>query len=1634
MFFDVVRVIEVLGRLQRTGVGYMLEHVATGGDERPAVVQAEEYFAHVLGEPFQLDAARVGAHAFRVRRYWTNLTLKRHFEGALEKVPMPTAPLQDILPAHLVPLHTYIRGPPGCAPVNQPGVPQVALPTIVSFPNSDMYRDGGPGMLRDIHTGEVVTPPLEVKEAAMGFTPGDMGDSGLTAAEQEEICGQAMDLHAMAWLISVVMVQQTRLRATMRLAEYGRLWGGVAHTRERSRGLQRSARRAFALLFLFIWATAFAQTSMLVGGSAFLWIMKRCMRTGTCPQPAQRRDGLQQGKKGRPKGAAPQRQGFAAAASAARQTVAVAMRGGEAASSALGRAERAPTGLKFSNVQAPRSMKESDGAQEVDDGNRAHKWKVGSWLSMAQIAQVLALCARYPTMWIWSVTKLSAVRFWEFAIPTTNDEPIRKRKYRLSRYEWDYVDKWCEELLEAGVIRESQSPYAFSAVTPPKKDETGAWVGIRVCGDYRALNLVTETDAYPAPVIDELLAELGDAQLFSLFDARAGFHQLPIKEADRHKTAFWSSKRLYEWNRMPMGLKNASAAWQRVMDDALAGLPGVACYADDLCVYSGGNLQEHLALLDRVFARLTEHGIGLHPGKCRIACRQIPFLGHMVSAEGCFPQHSKVEAVSQMPAPTDASGVRRFCGMVQYYGKFIPDCGRKRKVLNELTGNTDFKWEPRHEAAFQQLKLDLVAAPVLRRPDWSKRFIIHTDWSCQGIGAVLAQLDDEGNEYVVEYASRSCNPAESNYSSYEGECLALWWAIGRFRYYIFGREFTVVSDHKPLEWLLSTSALRGKLARWAMRLSEYDFTVQYREGVKHVNADCLSRHPVGLGDDSGDVTPLPRLVGGSAPRTRDVSCAYLSQAGAAQQMASWVATAMAAQVAGTVHANLQAAQERVDPWGVPGAIAALQQGQHVAGMRQYVWHSEKLWRWMGSGMRREVPPPAARAQLVRDAHERSGHFGRDRVYSMLAPVYYWPRMVHTVVQVLRECAACDRVRQHFQDTSTGNPVAASPLDLRPLPMHGLFYRWHIDLAGDFEESVNRKVYVVVMVEATTKWVELVAIPSKHAHHVAAAFNERVLARFGAPAEVCTDNGTEFQGEFEALLQQHDIDHRITSSYHPQANGLAERIVLVLKQQLRKYVLQHGRRLWDSFLPRIEMGYRMSRQRSTGYSPYELVYGRAPIPPAHLRATFDTPLDVESPDGMWQIMTQRAELLAVTIPAAMANIEVAQHRDVMRYRRKRAGLGLPGLQRVEPGDYVWVQQDTQDTLDTAASRRILRVVAVGTDGVLLVQGADGSTMRVRAERVAPCGLAHVTVPDGYVDPDLACQVCTGKASLRGNPILVCDGCERGWHKLCLQPPLRRLPSGTWFCTACAQLQAVPLPQAYYGEAVPPLLPVTDTLTSVTARLQWGMPGAWQPAAVMRMMHGYAAFASGASTLAGGQRLAPPAYGPLFAALSFAGSFVFDPWAECGTTATALQPRGATVLCNSLHAVHDAQLGLLDPFQMVVYRQVAALCLPAGYFIVTAPTSVVLLLDLALPLLARVSPLVCVWVPRAYYHAGPPARRQWLAGLSTAGRLHLLAGASARTPVARDDDCLWMLIFWDNATRLQCLAPELRQSCASFHFVV
>eukprot|EP00873_Tetraselmis_striata_P024310 jgi/Tetstr1/444574/TSEL_032425.t1 len=368
-------------------------------------------------------------------------------------------------------------------------------------------------------------------------------------------------------------------------------------------------------------------------------------------------------------------------------------------------------------------------------------------------------------------------------------------------------------------------------------------------------------------------------------------------------------------------------------------------------------------------------------------------------------------------------------------------------------------------------------------------------------------------------------------------------------------------------------------------------------------------------------------------------------------------------------------------------------------------------------------------------------------------------MVEDVARVKKACPDCDRL-QHRPGGTSGRQKAASPLDMQPLPHFGMFYRWHLDLAGPFEATRSRNVWVLVMVmvEAASKWVEFVPLRTKEAANIRQAFQERVPARFAAPGEVCTDCGTtEFSGEFHELLVEHDIDHPKPLPYHPQPNGLAEGMVKTVKEALMRYVVQPGKRVvWDTFLPSIELGYRCSKQASTRYNPYELVYGRAPVFPAQARALFEeSAVDFNSPLGMWELMTVRAERLALMVPTAMHNVEAAQHREVMRYRRRRAGLVAPGVQRFIPGDFVYVQQRQQDALDPRVRPAVYKVYEVNDNGVVVIQGADGDTARVHVEELARCAVPYVVLPAEFEDPNMACEECDGRVSTQRNPIIICE---------------------------------------------------------------------------------------------------------------------------------------------------------------------------------------------------------------------------------------------------------------------------------------
>eukprot|EP00873_Tetraselmis_striata_P028450 jgi/Tetstr1/448714/TSEL_035951.t1 len=1355
LLFHVAAFIEKLEEKQPTGVGWLLENVDTSGDERLYIKESEKYITKIIGRALVIDEAGCGANHHRVRRFWTNMGDVERLKLAWERrADMQPRLLREVLPPHLRP-HVNLPTPPNGVRVNKPGQPR-ALPTILARSDSDAYSGEGAGMLFNINTGEWERPTVHLKEELFGYEPNVI--HGISLPDHERLIGNAMGLHSVAWIVGQLFVEQQRLRDLEELERAARAAQAAQRAereRREQRRMQRSCGRAWQQLcqqalccwLLLIWlggtSMHFGEASRLGNTTVLAMFVAVMVRAS-----------------------ARYRREVTATSRAGRRAF-----GANAVSDGGGTAERSSAAAWANRGYTQASM--NDHVEDVRSLKDPEKhWRCGRECEASQQQQLVELCDSFwDDVWVWSVSDLPAVNHWEFRIPTTNTQPIKRPKYRLSKTEWDFVDSWCKELLAAGAIRESQSPYSIPVVCPPKKDDDGNWTGIRVCLDARPLNSVTESWAYCMPKTDELLSKVAGARMYSGFDAKSAFHQLPIAEEDRHKTAFWGSDRQYEWCRMAMGFKNASQAWQRVMDEALGDLPFVAVYADDICVFSGAAemsdaevFQQHLQHLETVFQRLATAGIRLAPGKGRMAVRQIAFLGHWVDGEGVFPQHSKVEAVVKMPPPTDVAGLRRFLGMVGYYGKFIEQVAVKRKPLTKLTGKVPWEWGSEQQRAFEQLKADLVSAPVLRNPDWGRPFILHTDFSGAGLGAVLAQEDDEGQEYVVEFASRTCQGAEPNYASYEGECLAMLYGMDKFRYYLFGRQFVVVTDHRPLEWLMNTAQLRGKLARWAMRLSEYDFVVRYRKGVHHVNADCLSRGPV-----EGDPTELDGRGEFSPEGTVRHAAAFwcaTAQSSRQPELSAWArrrvldtaheGTANGDLVA--VTGELTAGPRRGDPWMDAEAMAELQAGN--VNMPQpyarYTWRNNILWYLHKDGTHREVPPPSERDTVIMDVHVKMGHLGRDRLRSVIAASYFWPGMVEDVARVKKACPDCDRL-QHRPGGTSGRPKAASPLDMQPLPHFGMFYRWHLDLAGPFEATRSRNVWVLVMVEAASKWVELVPLRTKEAANIRQAFQERVLARFAAPGEVCTDGGTEFSGEFHELLVEHDIDHPKPLPYHPQPNGLAEGMVKTVKEALMRYVVQPGKRVvWDTFLPSIELGYRCSKQASTRYSPYELVYGRAPVFPAQARALFEeSAVDFNSPEGMWELMTVRAERLALMVPTAMHNVEAAQHREVMRYRRRRAGLVAPGVQRFSPGDFVYVQQRQQDALDPRVRPAVYKVYEVNDNGVVVIQGADGDTARVRVEELARCAVPYVVLPAGFEDPNMACEECDGRVSTQRNPIIICE---------------------------------------------------------------------------------------------------------------------------------------------------------------------------------------------------------------------------------------------------------------------------------------
>jgi hypothetical protein len=424
-------------------------------------------------------------------------------------------------------------------------------------------------------------------------------------------------------------------------------------------------------------------------------------------------------------------------------------------------------------------------------------------------------------------------------ISTGDAKPVTQRPYRYSHFEQQFIIDTVRKLLDQGLIRPSKSAWISPIVLVKKK--TG---DLRMCIDMRAVNSVTQSDPYPLPLLPNLLEKVAGCTYTSSVDAADAFWCVDMHPDDVHKTGFATPVGNFEWLRMPQGLKTASSTFQRSIDGVLAGLTNSAAFVDDICTWSM-TWSDHIDHLRALFTRLRESGLRVKLAKSVFAARELKFLGFRVGVEGIRADPEKIEAIVSLPPPQSASEMRSFLGMTGFFRDFIPNYAGVTAALQDFTRKGALvpptPWPADMQAAFDSLKHALISAPVLRPPDWTRTFQVTTDWSTRAIAAVLSQVDADGHEYVISYASRTLTPAERNYAPTEGECLALVWGCHRFRYYLHGRQFVCRTDHQCLTWLNSARFSNTKLERWAMRLQEFDMRIEHIKGEDNKIADCLSR-------------------------------------------------------------------------------------------------------------------------------------------------------------------------------------------------------------------------------------------------------------------------------------------------------------------------------------------------------------------------------------------------------------------------------------------------------------------------------------------------------------------------------------------------------------------------------------------------------------------------------------------------------------------------------------------------------------------------------------------------------------------------------------------------------------------------
>jgi transposase InsO family protein len=801
-------------------------------------------------------------------------------------------------------------------------------------------------------------------------------------------------------------------------------------------------------------------------------------------------------------------------------------------------------------------------------------------------------------------------------IVLTNETPFKEPYRRVPPAVFNEVKEHLREMLEMGAIRESSSPWSSNVVIVRKKDGT-----IRFCIDFRKLNQRTKKDAYAIPRIDDTLHLLAGSRYFSKLDLKSGYWQVEVEEADKEKTAFqvWGLG-FYECNRMPFGLVNAPATFQRLMERCMGDLNLKDCliYLDDIIIFSK-NVQEHMQRLDSVFERLASFNLKIKPSKCEFFKTSVTYLGHLVSSEGIHTDPQKTEAIKTWPKPTSVKEVRKFLGFIGYYRRFIKGFAEIARPLNDLLighptkadkttiknkqrkmhKKVPFKWEKEQQEAFEQLKSRLVEPPILGYADYSLPFKLHTDASSVGLGAVLYQRQ-EGRDRVIAYASRSLNRAERNYAAHKLEFLALKWAVTeKFHDYLYGTEFELVTDNNPLTYVNTTAKLDATGQRWMAALANYNFKPVYRSGKQNKDADGLSRIPqrnttearilsASITAASSNATEAPFIFSLVTPDKHSLLSKSVTDEIPQDILDTYSLGSKDWKLAQQQDPIVSEVIRHVKAGTRPFATRNLNNFSSLQGyLREWdnlelkdgvlyklgIFNDHSYWQL--------VLPEHLREEIFHALHTDLGHQGRDRTTSLFKQRFYWPGMDIFIQKMVKSCPRCIRRKSPAGVSSLVKIESTHPMELICLD-----YLTLETSKGGFE-------HILVITDHFSRYAQAFPTTNETARTTARVLFEKFIVHYGFPSRIHSDQGPCFESQIiKELCQLAGIAKSRTTPYHPMGNGQCERFNQTLISMLG--TLQDDQKSdWKSYVPSLVHAYNVTPHTSTGYSPYYLMFGRQP---------------------------------------------------------------------------------------------------------------------------------------------------------------------------------------------------------------------------------------------------------------------------------------------------------------------------------------------------------------------------------------------------------------------------------------------------------